>query len=72
MDWTADSKALFVSNNTSGRNATLLLVDLEGNAHELRQVRNDQASWAIPSRDGKYVAIPSPTVEGNVWVADNF
>ena len=72
LDWTADSKAMFVSNSGSGRNATLLLVDLAGNARQLRQVRSNRASWAIPSRDGKYVAIPSPTVESNVWVADSF
>jgi len=72
LDWAADSKALFVSNITSGRNVTLMLVDLEGKIRELRRVRSDRTTWAIPSRDGKYVAIPSPTVESNVWVADNF
>jgi hypothetical protein len=41
-------------------------------AYQLWQVNNMWPSWAIPSRDGKYVAIPVPTFDSNVWVAENF
>ena len=49
----------------------MLYVDLNGKIRPLRQLDTNQyTSWAIPSRNGKYVAIPAPTVESNVWVAD--
>ncbi len=62
----------FVSSNPTGRLSTLLYVDLMGNAHSLWQVKNFQATWAIPSHHRKYVAIPAPTIGSNVWMVDNF
>jgi len=72
LDWAAEGKGFFVSSNPTGRLSTLLYVDLMGNAHALWQVKNFQATWAIPSRNGKYVAMPAPTVGSNVWMVDNF
>jgi hypothetical protein len=72
VDWAADAKGLFVTSSPTGRTSTLLYVDLSGNAHSLWQVSSFQPAWAIPSRNGKYVAIPAPTVDSNVWMAENF
>lgn len=73
LDWSADGKGFFVSSNPTGRLSTLLYVDLMGNAHSLWQVNNSfYSTWAIPSHNGKYVAIPAPTVGSNVWMVDNF
>ena len=72
VDWAADGKGLFVTSSTSGRTSTLLYLDLMGNAHSLWQVSSYQPAWAIPSRNGKYLAIPAPTVESNVWMVGNF
>jgi serine/threonine protein kinase len=72
LDWAADGKGFFISSNPTGRLSTLLYVDLMGNAHSLWQVKNFQVTWAIPSHNGKYVAIPAPTVGSNVWMVDNF
>jgi len=72
MDWAADSKGLFVASNPVGSRQSLLYVDLAGSAHQIWQVDSIWASWAIPSRNGKYVAIPAPTVNSNVWMAENF
>jgi eukaryotic-like serine/threonine-protein kinase len=72
LDWAAGGKGFFVSSNPTGRLSTLLHVDLMGNAHPLWQVKNFQATWAIPSRSGKYVAIPAPTIGSNVWMVDKF
>ncbi|HEY2351265.1 MAG TPA: protein kinase [Candidatus Acidoferrum sp.] len=72
LDWAADGKGFFVSSNPTGRVSTLLYVDLMGNAHDLWQVKNYQAAWAIPSHDGKYVAIPAPTAGSNIWMVENF
>lgn len=72
LDWAADGKGFFISSNPTGRLSTLLYVDLMGNAHSLWQVKNFQATWAIPSHNGKYVAIPAPTIGSNVWMVENF
>ena len=72
LDWAADSKGLFVASNPTGLKQSLLYVDLAGNAHPIWQSNNIWPSWAIPSRNGKYVAIPVVTVDGNVWMAENF
>jgi eukaryotic-like serine/threonine-protein kinase len=72
IDWAADGKGFFISSNPTGRLSTLLYVDLMGNAHLLWQVKNFQATWAIPSHNGRYVAMPAPTVGSNVWMVENF
>jgi Tol biopolymer transport system component len=72
LDWAADGKGFFISSNPTGHLSTLLYVDLAGNAYSLWQVKNYQATWGIPSHDGKYVAISAPTTECNAWVVENF
>jgi Tol biopolymer transport system component/DNA-binding winged helix-turn-helix (wHTH) protein len=72
LDWAADSKGFFISSNPAGLRQSLLYVDLAGNAHQIWQVNHVWATWAIPSRNGKYLAISAPTIEGNVWMAEHF
>jgi Tol biopolymer transport system component len=72
VDWAADSKGLFVTSNPTGWNSSLLYVDLAGNAHQLWQVKGAAQSWGIASRDGKYLAIPAPTISSNVWMAEGY
>jgi Serine/threonine protein kinase len=72
LDWAADSKGLFLTSNSTGWTSSLLYADLEGNAQELWRVKSAMPSWAIPSRNGKYVAIPAPTTASNVWMAQGF
>jgi hypothetical protein len=73
IDWAADSRGFFISSNPTGHSPTLLYLDLGGNAHPLWSMKRlFWESWAIPSRDGKHVAISAPTVESNVWKVDNF
>jgi len=71
LDWAADSKGLFVV-STAGLTQSLLYIDLAGNAHQIWQVNSTWPSWAIPSRNGKYVAIPASTADSNAWMAENF
>jgi serine/threonine protein kinase len=72
VDWAADSQGLFITSNPTGRSSALLYVDLAGNAHNLWEVRSPFPNWAIPSRNGKYLAIPAPTIQSNVWMVENF
>jgi Tol biopolymer transport system component len=72
LDWAADGKGFFISSNPNGHLSTLLYVDLAGNAHSLWQVKNYQATWGVPSHNGKYLAIPAPTTECNAWMVEKF
>ncbi len=72
VDWAADSKGLFVTSNPTGRSSALLYVDLVGTAHKLWEVTSAIPNWAIPSRNGRYIAVPAPTNQSNVWEVGNF
>jgi eukaryotic-like serine/threonine-protein kinase len=70
MDWTADGKGLFVSSLQTG--GVLLHVDLHGNAQVLWEPHGDHMVWAIPSPDGKHVAMYFHLGNANVWMMENF
>lgn len=72
LDWAADSKGFFISSNPAGLRQSLLYVDLAGNAHQIWQVNHVWPTWAIPSRNGKYLAILAPANDSNVWMAEHF
>ena len=72
IDWAADSKALFVSSNSTGFRQNLLYVDLAGNARRIWESDSVSPNWAVPSRDGKHVAMPVFNINSNVWITENF
>jgi len=72
VDWAADSKGLFLSSNPTGLRQSLLYVDLAGNAHPIWQMDNLWPNWAVPSRDGKFIAMPRANMDSNVWMTENF
>ncbi len=72
VDWAADSRGLFVSSNPTGRQSTLLYVSLQGEVHPLWKVSGKAPNWAIPSRNGRYLAIAAPSVEVNAWMLEHF
>jgi len=72
VDWAADSKGLFVSSNPTGWRQSLLYLNLSGNARQIRQVDSIWPNWAVSSRDGKYVAMPTANLVSNVWMVANF
>jgi WD40-like Beta Propeller Repeat len=83
VDWTADGKALLVSSVREGGSA-LLQLDLKGNGHLLWEsngtvepsitafVGGPSAPWAIPSRDGRHLAICVWSLNANMWMMENF
>jgi serine/threonine protein kinase len=77
-DWAADGKSIFISSGTP-LGATLLRVDLQGRVQPLWQVwgRNGQSwgsgrTWAIPSPDGRRLALLGGTTHSNAWLLENF
>jgi hypothetical protein len=50
----------------------LLNVKLDGSATILLSGNNPRIQWAIPSPDGRFLAIVEETGTSNVWLVDNF
>ena len=72
LDWAADGKGFFISTNPTGHLFRAAICRL-GRQHAFTlAAKNFQASWGIPSHDGKYVAIAEPTAECNAWMVENF
>ena len=70
MDWAADGKGLFMSSLQPS--CVLLHVDLHGNAQVLWEPHGEEEVRAIPSPDGKHVAMPLNSHNVNVWMMENF
>ncbi len=83
LDWSADGQGLFVSALADG-GSRLLRLDLKGNARTLWYVKGGVrvpgdlfysgtlAPRAVPSPDGRYLAIQGRSVSSNVWMIENF
>jgi DNA-binding winged helix-turn-helix (wHTH) protein/Tol biopolymer transport system component len=77
VDWAADGKALFVSGATP-QGSALLRVDMQGNAKVLWERKGSiepwfaRAPWAVPSPDGRHLAIYDWQLSSNMWMVENF
>ena len=83
VDWTADGKALLVSSLKEGGSA-LMRLDLHGNAQTLWESKGTvepgmtpflagpSVPWAVPSPDGRHLAICVWSLNANMWMMENF
>ena len=71
MDFAADSKALLMNAAPNGLK-TLLYVEFTGRARQLWQPQGLRAGWAMPTRDGKRLAIEGESVSSNIWSLKDF
>jgi eukaryotic-like serine/threonine-protein kinase len=71
VEWSANGKALLISHGVQG-GAILLYVDLQGNANVLWQQHGGTATYGRPSPDGRHLAMMEWTVNGNLWMMENF
>jgi serine/threonine protein kinase/dipeptidyl aminopeptidase/acylaminoacyl peptidase len=72
LAWSADGKGLYCGSN-SPQGSTLLHVDPEGNAKVLWQHKGGSGDvFGVPSPDGRYLAIRSSVLGGNMWMLENF
>jgi len=72
LDLSADGRGLYCG-SASPQGCTLLYVDLEGTARVLWQYKGrGNAIWAVPSPDGRYLAIPGIGSNSNVWMVEGF
>jgi serine/threonine protein kinase/dipeptidyl aminopeptidase/acylaminoacyl peptidase len=78
--WAADGKGLFTPSRTEQK-FVLLYVDLQGNAHVVREQNGGInptmgagffGPWGVPSPDGRHLAMLGWTRNSNVWMMENF
>jgi Tol biopolymer transport system component/DNA-binding winged helix-turn-helix (wHTH) protein len=72
IDWAADGRSFWASALLRGEVRALVNIDLQGNAKTVVQQNKPYIGWAIPSRDGKHLAIWQATGGSNVWMLDGF
>jgi hypothetical protein len=72
FDWAADGKSLWVSVYTNAGKRALLSVDSRGNVKPMLEEDKMMLGWAIPSPDGRRLAIWEASGSSNVWMLENF
>jgi Tol biopolymer transport system component len=72
VDWAADGKSLWAIAYTSTGPRSLLNVDLGGRVRTMLEEKKMNLGWAIPSPDGKHLALWKATGSSNVWMLENF
>jgi Tol biopolymer transport system component/DNA-binding winged helix-turn-helix (wHTH) protein len=70
IDWAADSKSIWATAGSEKENV-LLRIGLQGNARVVWRPKNLAVSWAIPSRDGKMLALHVHSSSANVWMLEH-
>jgi Tol biopolymer transport system component len=71
LDWSPDSTGWYIS-SPAADGAVLTFVRRTGEVIKLRNQPGSLTSWAVPSHDGKRLAILEWTVTSNAWMIDNF
>ncbi|HEV2491022.1 MAG TPA: protein kinase [Candidatus Acidoferrales bacterium] len=69
--WAADGRGLFIT-SAIPRGYALLHVDLQGNSRVLWQQSGGLGPYAVPSPDGRHLAIDGWTLASNFWLMENF
>ena len=79
VDWSADGKSLWIGAfNTHWRSEwylrifTILNIDLNGRVSATLPKSDASFRWAIPSPDGRRLALEGATYSSNVWLLENF
>ncbi len=72
IDWAADGKSIWASASPRVGEEVLVNVDLQGHVRPVVKEGSQYVGWAIPSQDGKRLAIWEASGASNVWMLENF
>jgi len=72
LDWAGDGDSIWASASSLTGVRTLLNVDLHGKVKALLQEPEKQLGWAIPSADGRHLAIWVASGSSNAWLLEGF
>jgi Tol biopolymer transport system component/DNA-binding winged helix-turn-helix (wHTH) protein len=70
LDWAADGKSFWASATLHGETRALINIDLLGRAKPVLEESKPYVGWAIPSQDGKHLAIWEATGGSNAWMLE--
>src|SRR2546430_6130078 len=72
IDWAADSKSIGTCASPREGEEVIINVDLQGHVKPAVKEPSPYIGWAIPSQDGKRLAIWEASGASNVWMLENF
>jgi Tol biopolymer transport system component len=72
LDWAANGRSMWVNASSLTGMQTLLNVDLHGQAKAMLQEPEKRLGWAIPSADGRHLAIWQSSGSSNAWLLEGF
>jgi DNA-binding winged helix-turn-helix (wHTH) protein/Tol biopolymer transport system component len=72
FDWAADGKSFWASAVLRGETRAMVNIDLRGDLQPVVQDDKPYVGWAIPSRDGKRLAMWQSTGGSNAWMLEGF
>jgi hypothetical protein len=72
LDWAADSKSIWMTGYASSGTKTLVNVSVAGRIRPMLEEKTMTMGWAIPSPDGKHLALWKASGSSNVWMPENF
>jgi WD40 repeat protein len=72
LDWAPDGRSFFVSGRSHDGQSVLLTITLDGRVSVLLRSNNSEILAAIPSPNGRFLAIPEARGSNNVWAVENF
>jgi Tol biopolymer transport system component/DNA-binding winged helix-turn-helix (wHTH) protein len=67
LDWGADGRSLWASSSTATGAEMLVNIGLRGEARPMLEDPDKDVGWAIPSPDGRRIAIWEATGSANAW-----
>jgi DNA-binding winged helix-turn-helix (wHTH) protein/Tol biopolymer transport system component len=71
IDWSADGQGWYVSRSV-GAGAEIIFIDPHGSATTVREQPGSFGTWAVPSPDGKKLALLEWSVASNAWIVEHF
>jgi hypothetical protein len=72
LDWAADNNGIWVTGYVRSGTKTLVNVGVTGRIRPMLEEKKMTLGWAIPSRDGKHLALWKASGSSNVWMLENF
>jgi len=72
IDWAADGKSIWTCASPREGEEVIVNVDLQGRVKAAVKEPSPYIGWAIPSQDGKRLAIWEASGASNVWMLENF
>jgi serine/threonine protein kinase/dipeptidyl aminopeptidase/acylaminoacyl peptidase len=72
LAWTATGNGLLVSSRMQGGSVLLHVDSQGGNPHVLWKQEGGMATFGVPSPDGRHLAMLGWTINGNIWMMENF